>query len=338
LDANATLTPRDLSASATASAGRTCPAVPPAAIRHLGDCCDTTVDGDVKEDPDGSEADHEARAPVGDERKRHACERREPHDRAHVHSRLAANQRSQPRGEPLPEGIAAAEGDVEARVGKERERTDHREDADQAELLADDGEDHVRRCLGQVVDLLHALAEADAEDPSRSQGDHRLHGLEARSLRVMPGVEEAEDARAAVRLEPDGRENERPGDTGSRGQGADGRPCDEEDGRDHDRDRERGSKVRLHEDERARRSHDEPDRAHEVIEGLRRRTAREEPRSPKGQRELGELGGLEGQRGDRNPAAGAVHRRSDCEHGDEEDEAREEQRPGRVPETAVVGS
>src|SRR5919197_5452535 len=59
LDANPTCAPRDRSASATASAGRTCPAVPPAAIRHLGDGCDAMVDGDVKEDADGGEADDE---------------------------------------------------------------------------------------------------------------------------------------------------------------------------------------------------------------------------------------------------------------------------------------
>src|SRR4051794_672622 len=58
--ANVTRTPRAVSASATASDGRTCPAVPPAAIRQLRllDGCDEgMVDRDVKEDADGGEQD-----------------------------------------------------------------------------------------------------------------------------------------------------------------------------------------------------------------------------------------------------------------------------------------
>jgi hypothetical protein len=84
------------------------------------------VDGDVKEDPDGSEAHYEARPAVRDERERHTRERGEPHDRTDVHRRLAADERSQTGCEPLPEGIVAAQGDVEAGVREERERTDHR--------------------------------------------------------------------------------------------------------------------------------------------------------------------------------------------------------------------
>ena len=76
---------------------------------------------------------------------------------------------------------------------------------DEPELLADDREDHVRRGFGQVVDLLDALAETDAEEAARAERDHRLHGLEARALRVAPRVEEAEEARASVGLEPDAR-------------------------------------------------------------------------------------------------------------------------------------
>ena len=50
--ANVTLTPRSRSASAIASDGRTCPAVPPAAIRHRSssDCDCALIGGDVKED------------------------------------------------------------------------------------------------------------------------------------------------------------------------------------------------------------------------------------------------------------------------------------------------
>ena len=51
-----TLAPRRRSASATASAGRTCPAVPPAAIRARRSRRGGMADGDVKENPDGRRA------------------------------------------------------------------------------------------------------------------------------------------------------------------------------------------------------------------------------------------------------------------------------------------
>src|SRR5881392_1953606 len=74
--ANVTLTPRARSSSATASAGRTCPAVPPAAIRHRSSLLSRMANGDVKEHAHGRELDDEARAAVGDERKRDPRERR----------------------------------------------------------------------------------------------------------------------------------------------------------------------------------------------------------------------------------------------------------------------
>src|SRR5919204_589508 len=150
--ANVTCTPRRWSASATASDGATCPAVPPAAIRHRS-CRPFSTAGDVKEDADG---------------------------------------------EALAERVLAAECHAQAGPREGDERGEHSRDADEAELFADDSEDHVRVRLRQVVDLGDAMAEADAEWAAGAEADQRLHGLEARALRVLPRVEEAEDARAAV--------------------------------------------------------------------------------------------------------------------------------------------
>ena len=88
-------------------------------------------------------------------------------------------------------------------MAEERADERHGGRADEAELLADDGEDHVRVRLGQVVDLLDAVAEPLADEAARAHADHRLHALEAGALSVLPRVEEAEEARAPVRLDPD---------------------------------------------------------------------------------------------------------------------------------------
>src|SRR5919197_2190946 len=78
--ANVTLAPRARSSSATASAGRTCPDVPPAAIRHRSSPRSRMATGDVKEDAHRGELDDEAGAAVRDERERNPGERREPED------------------------------------------------------------------------------------------------------------------------------------------------------------------------------------------------------------------------------------------------------------------
>src|SRR5207237_803309 len=90
--ANVTVTPRSRSASATASAGRTCPAVPPAAIRHAS-FDDSLIHGDVKENPDRREQDDEARAAVRDEGQRNAGQRRDTEHGREVDRRLTAHER-----------------------------------------------------------------------------------------------------------------------------------------------------------------------------------------------------------------------------------------------------
>src|SRR5205823_10434884 len=104
--ANVTCAPRRCSASATASDGATCPAVPPAAIRHRS-CRPCSTAGDVKEDPDGEERHHEARAPVGDERQWDSGQRREPEDGGQVDGGLAADECDDADGQALAERVLA---------------------------------------------------------------------------------------------------------------------------------------------------------------------------------------------------------------------------------------
>src|SRR3984893_616508 len=117
--ANVTSAPRRSSASATASDGATCPAVPPAAIRHrtLRFCCSMPA-GDVKEDPHAEERDHEARPTVGDERQRNSCQRSQAEDCRKVDHRLPTYEPDDPGCETLAERILAREGDAQARVGE----------------------------------------------------------------------------------------------------------------------------------------------------------------------------------------------------------------------------
>src|SRR5207244_13574980 len=148
-------------------------------------------------------------------------------DGREVDGGLAADEPDDARREALAEGVARDERDPQAGVGEERVPEDERGRSDQPELLADDREDHVRVGLGQVVHLLDALAEAVAADSTGAESDQGLDGLETGALGVVPRVEEAEDARAPVRLEPDRREPERAGEPDAGAEDPRRRPGDE---------------------------------------------------------------------------------------------------------------
>src|SRR3954449_6082149 len=185
--ANVTWTPRLRNSSATASAGSTCPAVPPAAIRHLS-CLSSATPRDVKEDADRNELDHDAGPSLRDERQRNSRQRSEAEHGGEVDRRLAAHERRQPRSQTLAERIAAFECGLEPCPREEDVREDQRRGPEQPELLADDGEDHVGVRLGQEMDLLHALPQPVADEMTGPEADLRLHDLEAGSLRVLPRV------------------------------------------------------------------------------------------------------------------------------------------------------
>src|SRR6476661_9686791 len=117
--AKVTATPRPCSASATASDGATCPAVPPAAIRHrtFRFCCSMPA-GDVKEDPHSQEPDNEARAAVRDEWQRNPGQRSQAEDGCEIDHGLPADEPDDSGRETLAERIRACEGDPQARVGE----------------------------------------------------------------------------------------------------------------------------------------------------------------------------------------------------------------------------
>src|SRR6266540_3964215 len=298
--AKVVVTPCSASASATASDGSTWPAVPPAAIRHLS-LRSSAMPCDVKENAHRGERDDEARAAVRDERKRDSGQRSEADDGREVDQRLPADEGRQAGREPLAEGVAGTKRDAQAGVGEDRVCGDHEARAEQAELLADDREDHVRVRLREVVHLADALTEPDAENPARAEPDQRLHRLETGSLGVVPGIDEAEEARAPVRLEPDRRERERSRDRPPTGEHAQRRAGDEQDRAEHYRDRDHRPQVRLGEDERTEGAGDQADRLDELAEATGRGPAGEIGGGPDRERELGELRRLEGERVDRLP-------------------------------------
>ena len=79
----------------------------------------------------------------------------------------------------------------------QHDKEDHNTDCpEQAQLLADDGKDHIILCLGHD-DLLHTLSQAFAEHAARSNRIERLQGLIACVIRVCLRIQPDQDTSSA---------------------------------------------------------------------------------------------------------------------------------------------
>src|SRR5205085_8083779 len=98
------------------------------------------------------------------------------------------------------------------------------------------------------MNLLHALTEPLPEEMSGAEADLRLDDLKACALRVVPRIDEAEDARAHVRLAHHDKQPDRRYQEEAAAERA--RPCarGEENGAGHHGECDRSPEVRLEQD------------------------------------------------------------------------------------------
>ena len=154
----------------------------------------------------------------------------------------------------------------------------------------------------------------------------------------MPRVDEAEDARSAVGLDPDREQADRRDDAPAAREQTGRRPGDEQH-RAHDQgDRDRGPEVGLGEEQQAEEPELEAERLAELAERARRLAPREIRAGPDHDRDLGDLRGLEVDGTKRDPAACAVHALPRDDHAGEKDEAADDQRRRQQAETAVASA
>ena len=147
----------------------------------------------VGEHPEHEHGDHQRRASGGDQRQLQPGHRQQPDDVADVDGGLRDQPGGGGRHDELEPRVGVAGGDPEARVGQRGEQRQHRERADEAQLLADDREDEVVVGVGQVAPLGAALPQPDAEQPAVGERVERLLGLEPGLQRVgrCPGERNA---------------------------------------------------------------------------------------------------------------------------------------------------
>ena len=152
-------------------------------------------------------------------------------------------------------------------------------------------------------------------DPARGRGSRR----------------NARDGRAAEIAAAPRDERERTGEQEQPG----GDVRDDEDAADQ-RQADRGAEVGLEQDEDAEDAHDEPERLQQRAHRSRRRPAGEQRARPDADGDLRDLGRLHADRPEEEPAARAVDRRCDDEHGDAERERTEEEHRSERPQSVVV--
>src|SRR5437867_1722583 len=187
--------------SATARSGLMCPPVPPPTrrTRHRR-ARRGSGPANAEENTDGDQAHTERRAAIRDERERDAGHGHEARDDRHVHPRLEHEPDGDARGEDRSGRILAAKGDAHAAEPEDEEAEDDREGAEQAELVAEHGEDRIGVGRGKEAEFLPAGPEPLAERTTEGEAIQRLDGLESSSAWIRPGIDESEQALVPIWL------------------------------------------------------------------------------------------------------------------------------------------
>ncbi len=142
------------------------------------------------------------------------------------------------------------EGDADALERDDEEQHDHRQRPEQAELVAEHGEDRIRVRRRQEAELLLPRPEPFAQRTTEGEPVDGLDRLEARALRVAPWVHERGEARHPVWLDDRDRRGADRREAAERRELAEARAGDEVH-READRgDDDRGAEIGLSDDER----------------------------------------------------------------------------------------
>ncbi len=212
------------------------------------------------------------------------------------------------------DGLAA---DVHDAARHPEEQRDHDQHADEAEFLADHGEQEVGVGFGQPVQLFHAAAQADAEDLATAYGDERVRELVALAerVRLAERVEVGEDPLPApwAAHHHDGEGEHQHGGDEEEHAGVDA--AQEQDAHRDDGDHHEGAHVGLGQQQHAHDRHRHAHGQHGAEEALLHfHLAHHVVGRIDQHRELRELGGLEVHDAQGKPAPRAVDHRAHVRH------------------------
>ena len=175
--------------------------------RFIVGCVRPVRDEEEKREQD--EVRDDARAAVGDERKRDPGQRDDAQHAADDDERLQREAEGQPCGQQLREAVVRLQRDAHPPDDEEHEHEEERRSSDEPELLGDRREDEVRAQVGDQLGAVdrreRALAEPGAAEPAVGDRVEALHELVRRAVlaELELAVERAVDRSVRPGLQPD---------------------------------------------------------------------------------------------------------------------------------------
>src|SRR5713101_316385 len=246
--------PLESHSCAIASAGKTCPPVPPPAISNftwlVRSSCFRCLLRNIQQHTGSQQHDQQTRSPIADERQRDPFRRNHPEHNREINQRLAQDHRGNSHRQQPPESVRRTERGTDAAPAincKERKH-DHR--PDKTQFLADHRINKIRVRFWQIEELLFALHQAYAGEATRADRNERLKQLKSSALRVGIRVQKSRQSGLPVRYLRDEQihHGNRAGEPYC--EPLPREPRDEQNGGSHNQNIDRGPKVGLEQNQR----------------------------------------------------------------------------------------
>src|SRR5713226_2692051 len=204
--------PLESHSCAIASAGKTCPPVPPPAIRSFtvyaiakpgrsrGGPRSYNDDfslprglrgplRNIQQHTGGQQHHQQTRSAIADERQRDPFRRNHPEHHRKINQRLARDHRGYPQRQQPPESVRRTKRGTHPSPAINDKERDHDHRPDKAQFLADHRIYKIRVRLRQIKELLFALHQAHAHEATRADGNERLQQLKSGAWRIRIRVE-----------------------------------------------------------------------------------------------------------------------------------------------------
>src|SRR6266849_2311008 len=167
--------PLESHSCAIASAGKTCPPVPPPAISNFtwlvrSSCCRCLL-RNIQQHTGSQQHDQQTRSPIADERQRDPFRRNHPEHNREINQRLAQDHRGYSHRQQPPESVRRTERGTHAAPAINDKERNHDHRPDKTQFLADHRVNKIRVRFRQIEELLFALHQANAREAPGADGN-----------------------------------------------------------------------------------------------------------------------------------------------------------------------
>src|SRR6202021_1750167 len=187
---------------AIASAGITCPPVPPPAISTLKlDRSPTLIDltRDIQQHAHTRQRNKKRSTARRDKRQRNSLRRQQRQHHAHVEESLDQNRRRNTKRQKPRKRIGRKECRPQPPIAQPDKQTEDQQSPNQTKLLADIREDKIRLHLGKIEQLLPSLHQTQPANSTSPHRNQRLQNMKSASPRVSLRINKRQHPRPSKR-------------------------------------------------------------------------------------------------------------------------------------------